>query len=688
MTNDERRRGPRPLLTIWTLSLAVWILAACAGAEEYRDGKDRLARGESVAGLQKIRAAMDKAPENLDYRHDYFVGRERALNAALRSAEDALANGDFDAARRAFTSAAAMDPQDPRVQVGTERVDRLERDARALDAAIKLAEGGDLDAAVARTREVVSMNGTDKRAAEQLRKLLRQQEEASGKEAGLYPRLKAAYRVPVSLSLNNATVSQVFESLHLASGLNYVLERDVKLDQRVTLSVSKKPVEDVLRLILATNQLLSRVLDEDTILIYPNTPAKAQEYREMVVRTFYLHNSDAARMADTLKTIVKARDVVVDARLNALIVRDTQEVIRLAERLVAAQDLAEPEVVLDLEVLELGVSDLIDMGIRWPDMVSAGVVGSAGTLGQLTLDELKHRTASMVNLTTNDPLISAQLKSIASASNLLANPRVRVRSKEAAKVMIGERVPVITTNATANVGTSQSVSYLDVGLKLEVEPTVSLDEDVAMKVGLEVSSITQTITLEGGAQAYRLGTRNTSTTLRVHDGETNVLAGLIQRDERHSNSGIPGMNQIPVLGRLFGAAEDNTVRTEIVLLITPHIVRALRVPGVGQQEFLSGTDGAIGAPPLQLGTSVTAGRAGGEVLRRAPPARLSNNGASAGEMPAPGVATPQPQAPPLFYPNPASPPPTPTVAPQQVPVAPGVLPVRAPTPAASTPQGM
>ena len=258
---------------------------------------------------------------------------------------------------------------------------------------------------------------------------------------------------------------------------------------------------------------------------------------------------------------------------------------------------------LELEVLEVSVSRLLDLGIRWPDSVSAGIVGADGVAGQLRLNELRNRTSQMVRLRTSDPLLSAQLRSQKGEANLLANPRVRVRNKQAAKVLIGERVPVITTISTANVGNSETVSYLDVGLKLDIEPTVSLDDEVSMKVALEVSNILETIVRSSGTQAYRLGTRNTSTTLRVRDGETHILAGLIQRDERRSNTGIPGLNEIPVASRLFGTSEDSDTRTEIVLLITPHIVRNLDTPGLGVQEFLSGTDGALGAAPIQLGAA-------------------------------------------------------------------------------------
>ena len=610
LTNPMRLRPGACWLVAAARALAcaaLVVLAGCAVNQTFHEGQAQLAVGQTEAGLAKLRLAMEQEPRNNEFRLAYYSQRERALNASLRDAELALELGDFDAARAAYAQAVRLDAANARAAAGAARIETVERHWKALDAAAAPAGQNDLDAAIARTRQVLAENPTHRRAGLLLRQLLRRQADTAGKEAGLHPRLKAAYRVPVSLSLSNATLLQVFEALKQASGLNYLLDRDVKPDLRVTLSVTRKPVEDLLRLLLVTNQLERRVLDEDTLLIYPATPAKLAEYREMVVRTFYVSNADAVKVANLVRTIAKARDVVVDEKLNLVTVRDSAEVIRLAEKLIAAQDLPEPEVMLDLEVLEVSVNRLLELGIRWPDSVSAGVVGSDGVAGQLRLNELRNRSADMVRLRISDPVLFAQLRSTKGDANLLANPRVRVRNKQSAKILIGERVPVITTILTANVGTSETVSYLDVGLKLEIEPTVSLDDDVSMKIALEVSTILETITRASGTQAYRLGTRNTSTSLRVHDGETNVLAGLIQRDERRSNTGVPGLNEVPVVNKLFGVSHDSDSRTEIVLLITPRIVRNLEVPGVGLQEFLSGTEASVGAAPIQLGAPLNSG---------------------------------------------------------------------------------
>lgn len=641
-------------------------LNACAGHEAFRKGQAALAEGRLEDGVAKLKEASQVAPDNIEFRRAYYTQRDNATNALLRQADAALDADEFDLAEEAFSQALRLNPAHKRAQGGTERVAQARRHATLVAQAQQLAAQGESAAAGGKLQQVLSENPTHRRAAALWRQHARQQAESSGKELGLYPKLKAAYRTPVSLSFSNASLQQVFESLKLASGLNFMFDRDVKTDTRVMLSVTNKPVEDIVRLVLATHQLERRVLDEDTLLIYPNTPAKATEYREMVVRSFYLNSADITKTANLVRTIAKAKDVFVDEKINLLVVRDSAEVVRIAEKLIAAQDLREPEVMLELEVMEVSASRLQEMGVQWPSSVSATMVGSAGVAGQLSLNELRNTNSGMTRLNFSDPLLSARLRSQVGSANLLANPRIRVRNKQAAKILIGERVPVITSVATANVGNSEQVNYLDVGLKLDIEPTISTDDEVSMKLALEVSNILETITRASGTQAYRLGTRNTSTILSVRDGQTQVLAGLIQRDERRANSGVPGLNEVPLVSRLFGAGQDSDVRTEIILLITPHIVRSLEVPGVGQQEFLSGTDQAVGAAPIQLGTA----RPG------APSPSPQQAVPAMPVVPQPQLQPPQP--PPSLQPQPL-PQPTPgavpgLVAPRLMPSAPGQMP--------------
>jgi len=313
-----------------------------------------------------------------------------------------------------------------------------------------------------------------------------------------------------------------------------------------------------------------------------------------------------------IKTLVKTRDVFIDEKLNLLVMKDSPDAIRLAEKLIATQDRAEPEVMLEVEVLEVSRNRLLDLGIQYPNTFTAlnianqttqsttgGVVVSSTSQAQnlVTVNTLRNLTGNNITVTPN---LQLNLRKEDGDAQILANPRIRVKNREKAKIHIGDKVPVITTTSTANVGVSESVTFLDVGLKLDVEPQVYLDEEVGIKVSLEVSNIVREIRSQTGTLTYQVGTRNAATVLRLKDGETQVLAGLINDEDRQSASKIPLLGELPLIGRLFSTHRDQTVKTEIILLITPHIVRNITRLEAQQGEFSSGTESAIGAPSLNL----------------------------------------------------------------------------------------
>jgi general secretion pathway protein D len=289
-------------------------------------------------------------------------------------------------------------------------------------------------------------------------------------------------------------------------------------------------------------------------------------------------------------------------------------------------DLPEPEVMLEVEVMELATDQVDALGLQWPDTVNYGLpsLDSLGNVtgqvaGQVFLNERSGFRASIAN-----PAIVATLRASSGNSNTLANPKIRVRNRDKAKVHIGQKLPIFTTttNFTGSTSVAASVSYQDIGLKLDVEPTVQLDNDVVIKIGLEVSNVIRQATGPGGTTAYEIGTRNTSTVLRLADGETQVLAGLINDEDRKSGSGIPGLSRIPVLGRLFGTQTDTRNKTEVVLLITPRVVRNLAVPDASLTRLASGTDASPGAfssllrREARIGVAPSSG--GGSVSTAAP----------------------------------------------------------------------
>jgi len=356
------------------------------------------------------------------------------------------------------------------------------------------------------------------------------------------------------------------------------------------------------------------------------------------VKGFYLANADVKQTANMIRTLVKTRDVFIDEKINLLVIKDTPAAIRLAERLIAAQDLAEPEVMLEVEVLEVARHRLLELGIRYPQSLAVSLTGAAGTPGSVTLREWQNRNSDLVRLTFTDPLFILSLHQHDDTTNVLANPRIRVKNKEKAHVHIGDRVPVITTTAAAAGNfIAESVTYLDVGLKLEVEPQIFLEDEVGIKVGLEVSNISGTITSTSGSRTYQIGTRNATTNLRLHDGETQVLAGLIQDDDRRNADRVPGLGELPIAGRLFSHSADKTDRSEIVLLVTPRIQRTLARPDASSVEFAAGTEAQTGIPRL--------GGAGAGILA-SPPFEPSATGRSSEESAAAAAAAAPPATPP------------------------------------------
>jgi general secretion pathway protein D len=223
------------------------------------------------------------------------------------------------------------------------------------------------------------------------------------------------------------------------------------------------------------------------------------------------------------------------------------------------------------------------------------VMGAAGIPGQITGREAQNFNGTMARLQFSDPLLAVNLRKQAGRTNVLANPRIRVKNREKARIHIGDKVPVVTTTAGATGFVSEAINYLDVGLKLEVEPQVFLEDDVGIKVALEVSNIAQQIRSASGTVAYQVGTRNAATTLRLKDGETQVLAGLINAEDRRSADKVPGLANLPVVGRLFTNKDDTANKTEIVLLITPRVIRNIERPAARLSEFNSGTEAEVGA---------------------------------------------------------------------------------------------
>jgi general secretion pathway protein D len=584
-----------PTLRYLAALLAVLALAGCAAQRAYREANALMARDEVDAGLVKYREALAADPANAVYKLAYLRARDGATVRLLEQADRALADGRALEAQQDYRRVLSFSPANDRALAGLRQVEAARRREDAMSGA----------------REAFARKEYEQ-ARQKLERILTEQPEHPGalalmekvKAATAVPAAEAAlamaYRKPISLEFRDAPVRQVFEVIARHSGLNFVFDKDVRPELRTSIFLKDSTVEAAVYFLLMTNQLERQVMDRNTILIYPNVPAKQKEYQETTVKTFYLANAEAKSVANSIKTILRSRDIVVDEKLNLVILRDTPDAVKLATRMVALLDVAEPEVMLDVEVMEVQRSRVTDLGVVWPTSLSLAPLTS-GEGAPLTIDQLRKLRGATIGVGGVAGAINAHTQD--GDSNMLANPRIRVRNKEKAKVVIGEKLPVITTTISPGVGgfASESVTYAEVGLTLNVEPTIQLDNEVAIRISLEVSNVVDSAITKSGSTVYRLGNRSASTLLQLKDGENQVLAGLIRNDDRTSGSKLPILGDLPLLGRLFGTTNDSSGKTEIVLSITPHLVRNIQRPPAEESEFSAGTDATFRRRPDSVG---------------------------------------------------------------------------------------
>jgi len=382
----------------------------------------------------------------------------------------------------------------------------------------------------------------------------------------------------ITLEFRDASVRSLFDAVAQVSGLNVVFDRDIQPDIKTTVYLRDTTIKEALDKIVLTSGLAWRKLDEHTLLVYADELSKQNDYQNLVVRSFQLFNADAKFVASSLKTVLKFRDLVVDEKLNMIVVRDTPEAMKLAEKLIAMHDVPEPEVTLEVAVLEINRDKTKDLGIAWPGSMSLSPIARTRTTttdgyvsDALTLRDLTNLTPGGLGLSMGSTTVN--VTGTDSNNKLLANPSIRVRNREKAKILIGERVPNVSSSVTSTGVTSETITYVDVGLKLEVEPQIFPGNQIGLKLGLEVSSINSTVTTTSGIIAYRIGTRTASTVLRLNDGENQILGGLIQDSDKKTVTKVPLLAEVPILGRLFRSDSIEKDKTEIVLSITPHLVR-------------------------------------------------------------------------------------------------------------------
>jgi len=597
----------RPFPRRLSVLLLSALIVGCATDRVRREGVTAFEKGAYEEAVANLEQAVKKDPSNLELRLDLRMLREAAVRQLTAAADSARANGNGESAATSYRRVLTLEPGNDRALRSLEGVQADRRHEERTARAAQLFAAKKLDAAELEVHAVLAEDPGFAAASALLSKI----DLARGATA-VVPRLKTHDNRPVSLQFRDAPTKMVFEVLARQTGLNFVFDKEVKSEGKTTIFVNQVPVEQAIDLILAQNQLGRQVLSENLVIIYPNTAAKQKDYRDEIVHTFYLANAAPKEAESLLKTVLGTKTLFIDERSSTLVVRDTPEHVGMAVKLVASLDVPAPEVIMEVEVLEISHSLAEQLGINYP----ANVAFSATKPGNSTAPGIPGLAVSDLgkqnkNTIAVSPIgISVDLTKTVGLANLLSSPRIRARNKEKAKILVGNRLPVVTSGTSATTGGSFSTSnvqYIDVGLTLEVQPTIHNDGNVAIKVGLEVSSIIKQISVPigngGTTLAYEIGTRNASTLLELKDGETQVLAGLIQDIEQRNATQIPGLGDLPILGRLFGSTGTTRDKSEIVLSITPRIIRTQPRPSSETTEFWYGSESQSRSVPFASGAT-------------------------------------------------------------------------------------
>ena len=587
--------------TIWHASWAASVLvllSACTSVRTHRNGMQLLAEGRQDEALTELRKAYQLEPTNGAFRLDLLKAPSAYAIEVTKQASNALKDNNITLAQELYLKALQLEPANAQARRGLTAIELDARSNRLVAESVRLLGSGNMEAARAKVSAALVENPSHSAAQRQLAQIVEKEDKLREDKAEKSAQ-QSILNKPVTLQFRDTNLRMIFEALSRSTGLNVILDRDVRADLKTTIYVKDAAVEDAVDLILLQNQLEKRTLNASTLFIYPATPAKQKEYQDLQVRTVQIANADVKYLQTLLKTVLKIKDVSVDERSSTLVMRDTADAIAVASKVIAAHDVADPEIMLEVEVLEVSHDRLTNLGLQFPESIS---LSTPTVAGGLTLGALRNLTSD--NLLVTPLSVGLNLKLQDTDANILASPRIRARNKEKARILIGDRVPIITNSVTpiqsgGGVVTG-SVQYQDVGLKLEFEPQVYNQQEVGIRIALEVSSIVKEIAGPNGSLAYQIGTRNANTVVRLLDGETQILGGLISSGDRNTASKIPGLGQLPIAGRLFSNNNGNDNKTEIVLSITPRILRAPATLDPSLRNIFSGTEGNMRERAMQL----------------------------------------------------------------------------------------
>ena len=649
-----------------------------------------------------------------------------AASRAYRRGQEAARNGNWDAAVSEYTTAVQEAPDKAEYKITLERAMQTAAQNH-ISRARELEEKDQLDLALLAYKRAVELDATNRLAAAkmvELEKIVRDRIEAGRPKPPIdklreqaramgQPIINLQERLP-KLSFNNASLRGILDFIGTNAGINITYEASY-VDRAYTINLDDVTVEQALQQIMMANGLFYKVVNQKTVMVIPDTAPNHAKYDEIVVRVFYISHADVAEIAQIINQMVRVSTMAVPPQVlgnktaNTLTVRATAPVVDVIEKIIRSNDRPRAEVVVDVQILEVNRARAKRLGLNLSEYAlgltfspEAAPPNTSGTFPPANPPPFNLNTISQ-GISTADffltvPTAVVRFLATDQYTKLIAKPQLRGAEGSKLTLNLGDDIPVVSTVFGAAVAggfasiPQSSFNYRSVGVNIEMTPRVTYEGDIRLELSLESSALGPNISV-AGQDIPTFSSRKVTTTIRLREGESNLLAGLLRDDQRKVMTGFPGIMQMPILRSLFGQSNDQISQSDIIMLLTPHIVRTHELTAADLAPIFIGTQsniGLSGPPPLiapgdlpAVGTPPTgAGVAPGVPAPGVPRPPVSGEpGAQPVNRPAPpgtsAVPTPigpiPPVTPPVTPPTePVTPPRDPTAPPTATPTAPGV----------------
>jgi len=520
---------------------------------------------------------------------------------------------DYDAAYNDYRKAALDDPGSLKYKSATERTRPLAAGLH-IKRGRELKENGNITGALTEFLRAAAVDPSDE-AAEQAIASLKDHITPGSQKSDL-PQLPVEHRrlaslagpidlKPISdesITLHMAEDSKVvYESIGKAAGINVLFDPEYN-SKRISIELTNTSLEDALRVVATSSETFWKPVTKNTIFVASDTRVKRQQLEQQAIRVLYLANATQQNDLNDVQTAL--RNVLPNAKLygvqsqDAIVMRGTPDELMLAEQLIDDLDKARPEVMIDVTVMQVDKDKVRNIGLQWPQSLSATLkTTSTDSNATLTLNDLANLNAKNFSLTVGTA--QAEMLLTDTDTQIMQNPRLRAADGQKATMKIGERIPIATGSFSSTAGSSAAspyvntqFQYIDIGVVMEMTPTIHYDGDVTLKVRVEITSHNSDTTISGVTEPI-IGQQSVEEMIRLKEGESNILGGLLQEQNNHSVSGTPGLGEVPILKYLFSTQQRELQHEEIVFLLTPHLVRGMQIDPLNLRQIDTGTSNAI-----------------------------------------------------------------------------------------------